>query len=66
MDFNDFRKTTGAGGEVLARQAWDKAVELIKSALPAQASTIDAVLAPLPPEVVELQAADAGVAAERN
>ena len=66
MDFNDFNKTTGAGGALLARQAWDKAVELIKVALPDHVDVIDAALAPIPPEpeTVEISANDSGAAAE--
>lgn len=66
MDINDFLKTTGAGGELLARQAWAKAAELAKAAAPEAASKIDAALAPLPPEAVEVNATDAGNASEGN
>jgi len=65
MDFNDFLKTTGAGGELLARQAWERAVDLIKAAVPDRVAEIDAALAPLPVvEAVEISAGDVGNAAE--
>lgn len=66
MDINDFLKTTGAGGELLARQAWAKAAELAKAAAPEAAEKIDAALAALPPEAVEVNATDAGNASEGN
>lgn len=67
MDCSDFLKTTGAGGEQLARQAWAKAIEIAKAAAPASAAAIDAAFAPLPPpEPVEKSAGDAGAAAEKG
>lgn len=67
MDINQFLKTTGAGGELLARQAWAKAADLAKAAAPEAAAKIDAALAPDPEpeaEVVEVSASDVGNAAE--
>lgn len=65
MDFNDFLKTTGAGGEALARAAWDKCAAIAKAAAPSCAAEIDAALAPLPViEAVEISAGDVGNAAE--
>lgn len=73
MDINQFLKTTGAGGEALARQAWAKAAELAKAAAPEAAAKIDAALAPDPepepepdpePEVVAVSASDSGNASE--
>jgi hypothetical protein len=64
MDFDDFKKTTGSGGELLARQAWDKCAALVKAALPKHIAAIDAALAPLGPEVVEVAATESGKAAE--
>lgn len=61
MDVNQFLKSTSAGGEALARQAWAKVEELVKGALPEHAAAIDAALAP---DVVEINAADSGHAAE--
>lgn len=66
MDCTDFLKTTTAGGELLARQAWDACAAQIKAALPDHAAAIDAALAPLPPEVVAVNATDAGGAQEGN
>lgn len=66
MDFNDFLKTTGAGGDTLARQAWERAVDLVKAAIPDRVAEIDAALAPLPPavETVVIAAGDVGNAGD--
>ena len=66
MDCTDFLKTATAGGETLARQAWDACAAQIKAALPDHVAAIDAALAPLPPEVAEVNATDAGGAQEGN
>jgi hypothetical protein len=74
MNFDQFKNTTGAGGDVLARAAWDQVVALVKATLPTQAAEIDAALAfdpSLEPKeeaptehVVEKNATDSGGAAE--
>lgn len=67
MDVNQFLKTTGAGGDLLARQAWAACAAQIKAALPDHVAAIDAALAPDPEpeaEVVEISASDVGNAAD--
>jgi hypothetical protein len=63
MNVEQFMKGTGAGGEALARAAWDQAVALIKAALPEHHAAIDAALA-AEPEIVNVNASDGGHAAE--
>lgn len=63
MNFDNFKKASNAGGELLARQAWDAAVSVIKAALPDHVTTIDAAVAP---ELVQITSTDSGVAAEGN
>lgn len=67
MNVDQFLKTTGAGGELLARQAWAACSAQIKAALPDHVAAIDAAIAPAPEpegEVVQISASDVGNAAD--
>lgn len=76
MDFYDFLKTSGAGGELLASQAWGAAIAAIKAGLPDHHAEIDAAVASFPPRpepepapaepapVVPVAASDSGTSTE--
>lgn len=65
MDFTDFLKTTNAGGELLARLAWERAADIAKAAAPDRADALTAAFAPNPAPI-EVAAGDSGAATEKG